>query len=44
MLHIEDLGDKVAGPGVQIEYGGPVIEQAQFQPPGQSTGVALIAR
>ncbi len=40
---IEDLGDKVARPGLQIEYGGPVIENAQFGPPGQSTGVALIA-
>lgn len=40
---IEDLGDRVDGPGLQIEYGGPVIEQAQSELPGQSTGVALIA-
>jgi RND superfamily putative drug exporter len=40
---IQELGNEVAGPGIQIEYGGPVIENAEFQPPGQSTGVALIA-
>ena len=40
---IEGLGDRVDGPGLQIEWGGPVIENAQFEPPGQSTGVALIA-
>ena len=37
------LGERAAGPGLQIEFGGPVVENAQFEPPGQSTTVALIA-
>ena len=37
------LGQRADGRGLQIEFGGPVIEQAEFQPPGQSTGAALVA-
>src|SRR5919201_1815504 len=37
------LGRQADGRGLQIEFGGPVIEQAEFQPPGQSTGAALVA-
>src|SRR5205823_6080203 len=32
------LGRQADGSGLQIEFGGQVIEQAEFQPPGQSTG------
>jgi putative drug exporter of the RND superfamily len=36
-------GKKVDGPGLQIEFGGPAIEQAEQQPPGQSTAAGLLA-
>jgi len=40
---MEDLGKATDGPGLQIEFGGQVIEQAQFQPPGGAEAVGLIA-
>src|SRR5205085_9570071 len=39
----EGLGKQAAGPGLGIEFGGQVIENAQFQPPGQSTAAGLLA-
>jgi putative drug exporter of the RND superfamily len=40
---LESLGRAAVGPGVEIEFGGQVISQAQFQPPGGAEAVGLIA-
>ena len=40
---ITALGKRADGPGLQIEFGGQVIEQAEQQPPGQSTAAGLLA-
>src|SRR5207249_1351275 len=40
---LESLGRAAAGPGMEIEFGGQVISQAQFQPPGGAEAVGLIA-
>src|SRR5207247_11134843 len=37
---IIELGKQADGSGLQIEFGGPVSEQAEFQPPGQSPRAA----
>jgi RND superfamily putative drug exporter len=40
------LADKAAGPGLEVELGGPVIEQSEFEPPGGTeligVGAAMI--
>ncbi|MDP9249792.1 MAG: MMPL family transporter, partial [Chloroflexota bacterium] len=40
---LEALGRAAAGPAVEIEFGGQVIQQAQFQPPGGAEAVGLVA-
>ncbi len=42
-LHLEDLGHAIAGPGLQIEFGGDVIQNAQQAPPGGAEAVGGIA-
>jgi RND superfamily putative drug exporter len=37
------LGKQAESPGLQIEFGGQVTEQAEQQPPGQSTAAGLLA-
>jgi putative drug exporter of the RND superfamily len=38
---IEQLGAQTDGPGLQIEFGGSVIQFAQFEPPGGAEAVGL---
>ena len=40
---LEAIGNRAAGPGLEIEFGGQVISEAQFQPPGGAEAVGLIA-
>jgi putative drug exporter of the RND superfamily len=40
---LENMGKATAGSGLQIEYGGQVIENAQFQPPGGAEAVGILA-
>jgi RND superfamily putative drug exporter len=40
---ILDLGKRADGPGLQIEFGGSVIQFAQFEPPGGAEAVGLFA-
>jgi RND superfamily putative drug exporter len=40
---IEDLGAKAEQPGLQIEFGGDVIESAQQAPPGSAELVGVVA-
>jgi RND superfamily putative drug exporter len=40
---IIDLGKRADGNGLQVDFGGPVIENSEFQPPGQSTAAGLLA-
>jgi putative drug exporter of the RND superfamily len=40
---ILDLGKEVDGGGLQIEFGGSVIQFAQFEPPGGAEAVGLLA-
>src|SRR6266542_2091378 len=40
---LENLGDATAGSGLEIEYGGQVIQNAQFQPPGGAEAVGIFA-
>jgi RND superfamily putative drug exporter len=40
---ILDLGAQTDGPGLQIEFGGSVIQFAQFEPPGGAEAVGLLA-
>jgi putative drug exporter of the RND superfamily len=40
---LEALGARTDGPGLQIEFGGQVIQQAQFEPPGGAETVGLLA-
>jgi RND superfamily putative drug exporter len=42
-LRLEDLGQAVAGPGLKIEFGGDVIQNAQQAPPGGAEAVGGIA-
>ncbi|HEX9823951.1 MAG TPA: MMPL family transporter [Actinomycetota bacterium] len=37
------LGEEAASPGLQIEFGGPPIAQAQFEPPGGAESVGFLA-
>ena len=37
------LGKRADGPGLQVDFGGQVIENAEQQPPGQSTLAGLLA-
>src|SRR5947209_990121 len=43
VTQMEDLGKAAASPALRIEFGGPVIEQAEFQPPGGAELVAVLA-
>jgi len=38
-----ELGEEAASPGLQIEFGGPPIAQAQFEPPGGAESVGFLA-
>ncbi|HEX9235875.1 MAG TPA: MMPL family transporter, partial [Actinomycetota bacterium] len=38
---MKTLAERAAGPGLEIELGGPVIEQSEFQPPGGAEAVGL---
>jgi RND superfamily putative drug exporter len=38
-----DLGERADGPGLQIEFGGGPISQAQFEPPGGAETVGFLA-
>jgi RND superfamily putative drug exporter len=38
-----DLGQQADGPGLQIEFGGGPIAQAQFEPPGGAESVGFLA-
>jgi RND superfamily putative drug exporter len=38
-----DLGEQADGPGLQIEFGGGPISQAQFEPPGGAETVGFLA-
>jgi RND superfamily putative drug exporter len=38
-----DLGERADGPGLQIEFGGGPISQAQFEPPGGAESVGFLA-
>lgn len=44
--HFEEVGNRVERPGLTVEFGGPVIAQAEFQQPGATEligiGAALI--
>jgi RND superfamily putative drug exporter len=40
---LEELGRAAAGPGVDIEFGGQVIAESQFEPPGGAELVGIIA-
>lgn len=40
---LEDLGRAIERPGLQIEFGGDVIESAQQEPPGGTEIVGLVA-
>jgi len=42
-LHLEDLGNAIKVPGLQIEFGGDVIQAAQQAPPGGAELVGVIA-
>jgi RND superfamily putative drug exporter len=40
---LRDLAEATEGPGLQIELGGPVVEQSEFEPPGGAESVGLLA-
>jgi RND superfamily putative drug exporter len=40
---LEALGDSLKRPGFTIEYGGSVISQAEFEPPGGAEFVGIVA-
>ncbi len=42
-LRLEDLGRAIERPGLQIEFGGDVIQSAQQEPPGGAELVGVIA-
>ncbi len=41
--HMISLGAQASGPNLQVEFGGPVIENAEFEPPGKAEAVGLLA-
>jgi RND superfamily putative drug exporter len=43
VTRLEDLGKATDGPGLQIDFGGEVIQNAQFEPPGGAEAVGLVA-
>jgi RND superfamily putative drug exporter len=40
---LRDLAEATDGSGLQIELGGPVVEQSEFEPPGGAESVGLLA-
>src|SRR5262245_20920199 len=40
---MEDLGTKAESSGLEIRFGGPVVEQSEFEPPGNAEAVAGLA-
>ena len=40
---LERIGDAAERPGLTVEYGGGVISQAQFEPPGGAEAIGLLA-
>jgi len=40
---LEAFGKATDGPGLQIEFGGDVIQNAQFEPPGGAEAVGFVA-
>ena len=43
VLRLEDLGNAVERPGLRVEFGGDVIENAQQEPPGGAELVGVVA-
>ncbi|MBA3728328.1 MAG: MMPL family transporter [Actinobacteria bacterium] len=38
-----DIGDGAEGPGLQVDFGGGPIQQAQFEPPGGAESIGFLA-
>jgi RND superfamily putative drug exporter len=43
VLRLEEIGDSLERSGLQIEFGGDVIQNAQFEPPGGAEAVGFLA-